>query len=151
MNWKTEKRKIRDLVPYEHNPRQMTEKQVNDLKRSLTKFNLVEIPAINQDNTILAGHQRLNILSMLGRGSEEIDVRVPDRMLSESEVQEYNIRSNKNTGEWDDEILANTFDINDLAEWGFDAKELGIDDIIGEDIDLKDECEKCPECGQNIK
>jgi len=133
MNWHNEKRKINDLIPYSANPRQMTEKQVEDLKKSLEKFDLVEIPAINTDNTILAGHQRLKIMQLLGRGEEDIDVRVPDRLLTHQEVKEYNIRSNKNTGQWDFEILANNFEIPDLLEWGFDDKELKIDSNVKED------------------
>ena len=85
---KTEKRKINDLIPYENNPRQMTEKQNEDLKKSLEKFNLVEIPAIDTDNKIISGHQRLRILQQLGRGDEEIDVRVPDRKLTDEEFKE---------------------------------------------------------------
>jgi ParB-like chromosome segregation protein Spo0J len=79
MKWKTEKRKINDLIPYEKNPRKMNEKQNKDLETSLKKFDLVEIPAINKDNTIIAGHQRLRIMQALGRGEDEIDVRVPDK------------------------------------------------------------------------
>lgn len=133
MKWKTEKRKINDLIPYEHNPRQMTEKQNRDLTKSLEKFDLVEIPAINTDGVILAGHQRLRIMQALGRGDEEIDVRVPDRQLTEKEVQEYNIRSNKNTGEFNFDILANSFEIDDLLEWGFKESELDISKKIKED------------------
>jgi DNA modification methylase len=127
MKWTTIKRKINDLIPYENNPRQMTEKQNQDLTESLKKFDLVEIPAINQDGTIIAGHQRIRILQALGRGEEEIDVRVPDRQLSEKELQEYNIRSNKNIGEWDFDALANNFEVGDLLEWGFDEHELKIE------------------------
>ncbi|MDD4410874.1 MAG: ParB N-terminal domain-containing protein [Candidatus Shapirobacteria bacterium] len=126
LNWKTEKRKISDLLPTVHNPRQLTEKQVKDLKTSIEKFNLVEIPVINLDNTILAGHQRLKIMSMLGRGEEEIDVRVPDRQLTKEEADEYLIRSNKNTGEWNFDELANSFDQKDLLDWGFEEWELGM-------------------------
>lgn len=133
MKWITEKRKINDLIPYAANPRQMTDKQNKDLTKSLEKFDLVEIPAINTDGTILAGHQRLRIMQTLGRGNEEIDVRVPDRLLTEKEVQEYNIRSNKNTGEFDFDILANSFDTSDLLDWGFDEKDLKIDTDIEED------------------
>ena len=122
--WTTERRKVSDLVPMEGNPRRLTEKQAKDLTKSLEKFNLVEIPAINMDNTIIAGHQRLGILGVLGRGDEEIDVRVPSRKLSDKEVHEYNVRSNKNTGEWDWDILANQFDTEDLLEWGFSEDEL---------------------------
>ena len=126
LNWTTQKRKINDLIPTTHNPRQLTEKQAQDLKTSIEKFNLVEIPVINSDNTILAGHQRLRIMSILGRGEEEIDVRVPDRELTPEEAKEYLIRSNKNNGEWDFDSLANNFDIKDLIEWGFEEWELGV-------------------------
>ena len=126
MNWTTEKRRISDLIPTVNNPRILNEKQHADLKRSLKKFNLVEIPAINQDGQILAGHQRLKIMAALGRGDEEIDVRVPDRQLSKKECDEYLIRSNKNTGEWDMDELANSFDLDDLKDWGFEDAELGL-------------------------
>ena len=105
--WKNEKRKVDDLIPYERNPRQMTDKQKEDLQRSLQKFNLVEIPAINTDNKIIAGHQRLKILQILGRGKEVVDVRVPSRKLTPKEFEEYNLRSNKNLGEWNFDELAN--------------------------------------------
>lgn len=133
LKWTTEKRKINDLIPYSQNPRQMTDKQNKDLTKSLEKFDLVEIPAINTDGTILAGHQRLRIMQQLGRGEEIIDVRVPNRLLTEKEVQEYNIRSNKNTGEFDFDILANAFETEDLLDWGFEESELKIDKIIDED------------------
>lgn len=124
LEWRTEKRKVSDLVPYTKNPRVLSEKQANDLRVSLSKFNLVEIPAINTDNTILAGHQRLKIMAMLGRSEEEIDVRIPNRTLTEKEVEEYNIRSNRNTGDWDFSTLMEDFDLNELVDWGFDAKQL---------------------------
>src|SRR3990167_924333 len=130
MKWTTEKRRVNDLLPYANNPRQMTEKQDKDLKESLRKFDLVEIPAINRDGIILAGHQRLRILRALGRGEEEIEVRIPNRQLTKKEVQEYNIRSNKNTGEWDFDKLANNFDVGELLEWGFSEKDLKIYNII---------------------
>ena len=119
ISWKTERRKLSDLVPFEHNPRQLTKKQYKDLKQSLQKFNLAEIPAINIDNQIIAGHQRIKILLQLSKNGQTIDVRVPSRKLTKKEVEEYNIRSNKNTGEWDWDIMANNFDVEDLLDWGF--------------------------------
>lgn len=38
--WHTEQRKINELIPWDGNPRQMTEKQAQDLKKSLEKLNL---------------------------------------------------------------------------------------------------------------
>ncbi len=61
MKWHTEQQKISELIPTGHNPRRLTERQEKDLRRSLEKFDLVEIPAINKDGQILAGHQRLKV------------------------------------------------------------------------------------------
>ena len=96
LKWHNEKRKVSDLIPFKKNPRKITDEQREDLKKSLDKFDLVEIPAINTDNKIIAGHQRIAIMHLLGRGKEEIDVRVPNRKLTKAEFEEYNLRSNKN-------------------------------------------------------
>ena len=77
LSWHTEQRKVSDLIPNAENPRKMTEKQAEELKKSLQKFNLAEIPAINTDNKIVAGHMRVATLQLLGRSDEEIEVRVP--------------------------------------------------------------------------
>jgi len=136
LKWNTEKRKINDLLPYEANPRLMREEQVEQLKQSITKYNLVEIPAINTDNTIIAGHQRLKIMQLLGRGEEEIDVRVPSRKLNKEELEEYLIRSNKNTGDWDWDLLS-SYDKDFLMDLGFTKNELdivfGLSDLIDYD------------------
>lgn len=53
--WHTEQRKVNELIPWEGNPRQMTEKQAQDLKKSLEKMNLMSIPVIDTDNKIISG------------------------------------------------------------------------------------------------
>lgn len=119
ITWTTEQRKITDLVPADYNPRKITDDQAKQLEKSLKKFGLAEIPAINTDGTILAGHQRISMLKMMGKGDEVIDVRVPDRELTDTEAKEYNLRSNKNVGEWDfDKLFA--MDEELLKDVGFD-------------------------------
>jgi DNA modification methylase len=122
LSWHNEKRKVNDLIPNPENPRRMTEKQTDELRKSLEKFNLAEIPAINTDNKIVAGHMRVATLQLLGRGDESIDVRVPNRKLTEKEYKEYLLRSNQNRGDWDWDLLANNFDINELIGAGFDEE-----------------------------
>lgn len=126
LHWTTQQRKVSSLIPYEHNPRFMTEKQAQELRNSIAKFNLVEIPAINTDGTVLAGHMRLKILELDGRADEMIDVRVPSRELTPEEVSEYNIRSNKNTGQWDFDILLNNNTKEFLFDIGFKPFDFGI-------------------------
>ena len=124
LKWSTQKRRVDDLIPFKDNPRQMTDKQREDLKKSLDKFDLAEIPAINTDNKICAGHQRMKYLQLVGRGQEVIDVRVPNRKLTDAEFREYNLRSNKNRGEWKYDSLHINFDDDLLARVGFEDEEL---------------------------
>lgn len=134
LKWHNEKRLIKDLIPFESNPRQLSKEQYEQLKKSLSKFDLAEIPVIDTDNKIVAGHQRLKILAEIKGKDYEIDVRVPNRKLTENEFKEYNVRSNKNTGSWDFDILSNDFEMTDLLEWGFDEKDFG----LNEDENKKD-------------
>ncbi len=90
---------------------------------------------INLDNTILAGHMRVKAMKSMRKGKKEIDVRVPNRMLTPDEAEEYLIRSNKNTGEWDWEILANEFDSDKLFDWGFTEDELKVKKESDEAVD----------------
>lgn len=83
LEWHTEKLKVKDLVPCNYNPRKITPERLEKLKKSLKKYNLAEIPAVNTDNVIIAGHQRVKVLMDLGRGDELIDVRLPNRPLTD--------------------------------------------------------------------
>ncbi|MFH1712446.1 MAG: DNA methyltransferase [Patescibacteria group bacterium] len=138
LQWRTERRKVSDLVPNPNNPRAITPKQMNDLKRSLRKFNLAEIPVINTDNHVVAGHQRLLALQLLGRGEEHISVRVPSRKLTQKEYDQYLLSSNRIGGEWDWVKLAEYFDVGDLLASGFDDIDLSniFDDTTVEDDDF---------------
>ncbi len=123
LSWTTVQKRVDDLVPQEINPRSITDKQLSDLKRSLKKFNLVEIPAVDSNGTILAGHQRIKALQLLGRGGEIIDIRVPNRKLTDQEAREYLIGSNKLGGDWDYDLLK-AFDFETLSFAGFDPIEI---------------------------
>jgi len=134
ITWSNEKRKISDINPAQYNPRQLTEKHAKDLNTSLERFNLADPIIINADNTIIGGHQRINILKQ--RGMTEVDVRVPSRQLTEHEEKELNLRLNKNLGEWDFDLLAG-FDKEMLLDVGFDSAEL--DKMFQLEPDAKDD------------
>jgi hypothetical protein len=123
LTWHTEKRKISDLILFDGNPRQMSEKQAKDLMKSLSKFNIVELPVIDQNNRLIAGNMRITALKALGRSDEDIEVRVPNRDLTEEEAKEYLLRSNKNVGEWNIDLLTN-FDNELLLDAGWEKVEL---------------------------
>lgn len=121
LQWSTVQRRVKDLIPFEYNPRILTAEKKEKLRASLEKFNLAEIPVINTDDKIIAGHQRVMMLMELGRGDEMIDVRWPNRALTELEFKEYNVRSNVSIGEWDLSMLDQFFDDIDLMDLGLDV------------------------------
>ena len=141
LTWKTEVRTVDELIPQMINPRTISDKQMSDLKKSLKKFGLAEIPAVDADGKILAGHQRIKALQLLGRGNEKIDVRIPNRKLTKAEADQYLISSNRLGGDWDFEALK-SFDLDLLAESGFEDVELAEfwdKDLTAEDDEFDEE------------
>ena len=137
LEWRTERRKVKDLIRYEKNPRTLSETQLEGLKRSLKKFNVAELPCINTDGTLVAGNQRVLALSLLGRGEEEIEVRVPNRSLTEAEFRDYLLTSNRSGGSWDFEKLATEFDLGELLTAGFDS--LDLSNIYDDNLDVQND------------
>ena len=95
---KITKRKIKDLIRAEYNPRKITPVEEFDLKESLMRFGLVEPIIINinkeRKDIVIGGHQRLKIWEQLG--NDEIDCNQIDLTLDKE--RELNIRLNKNGG-----------------------------------------------------
>ena len=123
-----EKILINELKPATYNPRQITKKQYNDLKESIDRFGLVDPIIVNEKTmTIIGGHQRYKIWKENAEQSNVDDITIPCVMLNLNTEQEreLNIRLNKSGGEWDMDILANEFDIQELKDWGFKDLEFG--------------------------
>lgn len=150
---KIEKRKLTDLKPAEYNPRQASKDQQEKLQDSLKKFGCVEPIIVNENpdrfNIIVGGHFRVRELIKLGQ--KEVDCVIVN--LSLEEEKELNIRLNANTGDWDIDILANNFDVEELEDWGLEIKgfeDINIDNDDEEDLEncnVKKELLKCPACG----
>ena len=118
---------IDDLKYAEYNPRQLSKDQFKHLKDSLDRFGFVDPVIVNKnpdrENIIIGGHQRVKVAKKLGM----LDVPCIELDLSYDKEKELNVRLNKNTGDWDYDILVNNFNIDDLVEFGFDDSELKID------------------------
>ena len=125
ISWSLQTFKISELKDYHKNPRRLTQDQYKHLKASIDRFGLIDKPIVTRGGTIIGGHQRIKVLKK--DKVKEIDCWVPDRHLQEKDIEELNIRLNKNQGEWDFEILANQWNPTDLIDWGFTLDELQID------------------------
>lgn len=141
ITFKTETRRLGDLIPWNRNPRKLSKKAKEQLKKSLEKFGYVELAVINSENVIIAGHMRTMVAKELWGADREVEVRVASENMTPKEFEEYNIRSNANMGEWDFDILSAEFERGELEDWGLTIKD-----------DEKNEKDKkpkeCPNCGE---
>ena len=129
---KMETRSLASLRPAEYNPRvqlQPADPEYQNIKRSIETFGYVDPIIINQDGTIIGGHQRYNVMKDLGY--TEAQVVVVD--LDKNNEKALNIALNKITGEWDEIKLKDLLldlDLNDydLTATGFSSKE--VEDLV---------------------
>lgn len=155
IEWSLKTKKIADLSEHPKNPRQLSEREFKQLQKSIAKFGMIDKPIINRDGTIIGGHQRLKVLEEMGY--TEVEVWIPDIDLTDEQVDQLNIRLNKNTGDWDWDILANEWDADDLLDWGFSEHELFVtkEEEEAEEASEKEEEGKkkpnlCDKCKQEI-
>lgn len=138
---------IKDLKLAEYNPRKHTPEQKEQLKESIKRFGLVD-PAIvnsapNRKNVTIGGHFRILCAKELGfTEMPVVFVNIPHL----DKEKELNIRLNKNTGEFDLELLAQ-FDESLLADIGFNSEDLdniflSEEDATEENFDLNKELQK---------
>jgi len=122
---------VGQLKESDYNPRQINEKQFNDLKESIKRFGFVDPIVVNnhpeRKNIIIGGHQRWRAAQALG--IKEVPVYFVQFSLEKE--RELNLRLNKNLGEWDWDKLSNMDEVL-LVEVGFDEDFVkgGIDSSI---------------------
>ena len=119
--WTTEKRKVADLKEWDKNPRKISKEAMSKLIDRIKKRGFHDIIKIDVDNTVLSGNQRKKAL--VAMKIEEIDVRVPNRALTEQERDQVALESNISDGEWDYGALG-SFEEDILAEAGFSSAEM---------------------------
>lgn len=127
---------ITDLIPYVNNSRTHDDKQVDQIAASIREFGFTNPILIDENNSIIAGHGRLQAARKLKL--TEVPCIVLEG-LSEAQKKAYVIADNKlalNAG-WDLDLLRveiealNELDF-DVSLIGFDAEEL--DALIPEEI-----------------
>ncbi len=152
IKWTIETRAIHHLKPHPNNPRTLSKHDAEHLQKSIEKFGLIDKPIINTDGTIIGGHQRIEILRKMN--VTQVECYIPDHTLSQADINELNIRLNRQIGEWDWDILANEWEPSELLAWGFDAEELiGFAEPVEEEPSKEESSKKkkvCPNCGHEF-
>ena len=121
-------KRVRDLVPYEKNPRKNT-KAVKYVANSIEEFGFKQPIIIDRDNVVVCGHTRLMATKRLG--IEEVPCIVADD-LTDEQIKAFRLADNKvsEQAEWDIGLLNEELDdiLNiDMGDFGFDI--FSIDDL----------------------
>lgn len=132
--WHNETRKVAELIPADYNPRKISLVKKEELKKSLEKLGMIMPIIINTKNGVIGGHQRLSLLADLS--IEDVDVRVPNRPLTDAEEKEANLTTNISKGEFDWDKLLDNFSFDILSTAGFAEKEISdqmdLRNLVGE-------------------
>lgn len=109
--------KTANLRTNPNNPRAIRKDQLNKLVKSLQEFpEMLEARpiVIDKDGTVLGGNMRLKAAQLAGL--EEVPVYV--REWDEDKDGQFIIKDNVSFGEWDQDMLANEWEPEQLDEWG---------------------------------
>lgn len=115
------KTKLSDIKLNPNNPRLIKDDKFKKLVKSIQDFpEMLDIRPIvvNADMVILGGNMRFKACKEAGL--KEVPVIIADN-LTEEQQREFLIKDNTSGGEWDFEMLANEWDVEQLEEWGLDV------------------------------
>ena len=124
--------KPNDLKEFDQNPRIINPIDLENLKKNIQKFGVIDPLIIDENNLIIGGHQRLKAIKELGL-TEVPCVRVTG--LSENEKKVLNLSLNRIMGDWDETKLTDLLGSlrateNTLLEFsGFTANE--VNNLLG--------------------
>jgi len=131
---------ISKVRPNSDNPRYIKDEKFKKLVQSLKDFpemaNARPI-VVNKEMVALGGNMRLK--AMQEAGWTEVPVKVVD--WSEEKQREFIIKDNVGFGDWDWDELANTWDAEELNEWGLDTP----DNWGGEELEVEEDDYEVPE------
>jgi hypothetical protein len=126
-----------------NNPRLIKDDKFKKLCKSIQEFpEMLELRPIvvNKDMIVLGGNMRLKACQEIGL--TEVPIIVAEN-LTEEQQREFLIKDNVSGGEWDWDILANEWEVEQLEEWGLDVwqKPTDVDYSILDEEDLSGQLE----------
>lgn len=140
LKWKTVVVDVSKLKLLKNNPRTITEKNFERLKRDINDVGNFRPIICDIDMTVIGGNQRSRILSL--REDKTIEVSIPNRKLTDKERKKVILLDNKHRGEDDVDLLANEYEDElkeldlgfvDDVDWAehFEEKADEIDIVMG--------------------
>lgn len=150
---------IKNLTLLDDNPRTITRDEMLSLCKSIQddsdflELRPILVNSVEGKLTVYAGNQRVRAAKKLGM--KEIPCIVEENLQS-STMRQRLLKDNRSWGEFDWDILGNSWEVSELFDAGFTDRELHLDsfdikDVISEEKEEKKNKEKlCPHCGKEI-
>lgn len=119
-----------------NNPRFIKDNKFKQLVKSirdLPEMGMVRPIVVNKDMIVLGGNMRLKAMQEVGL--KEVPITIVD--WDEDKQRQFIIKDNVGYGEWDFDMLANEWDIEELNDWGLDLPNNLMKDIddLGKEMD----------------
>jgi len=111
---------ISQIKPNPENPRIIKDHKFKQLVESIKSFpQMLELRpiVIDENNVVLGGNMRLK--ACIEAGLTNVPV-VQAKDLTDLQKKEFIVKDNVGYGEWDWEDLANSWDVEQITDWGLD-------------------------------
>lgn len=135
-------KKIKDIHPYEKNPRVISDVAIEKVANSIKEFGFKVPIVIDKDGTVVTGHTRLKAAEKLGM--TEVPCIVADDLTPE-QIKAFRLADNKVSefSEWNLDLLNSEIEILDIdmEKFGFDQNvsniENGSEEYKEEELNFK--------------
>lgn len=116
------------LVPYDRNPRILTDAAIRKVADSITAFGFKQPIVVDKDMVIVVGHTRREAAKLLGLDKVPVIIATD---LSEQDIRRYRIADNRVAEEtdWDRDLL--TIELGEIGEAGLDGLGFDADELAG--------------------
>tara|TARA_R100001463_G_scaffold22722_5_gene54545 strand:- start:4728 stop:5237 length:510 start_codon:yes stop_codon:yes gene_type:complete len=122
--------KIEKIKSNPNNPRIIKGNKFKKLVKSIKEFpEMLKLRPIvvNKEMIVLGGNMRLK--ACIDAGLKELWIAKAWELTPEQE-QEFIVKDNSSFGEWDWDMLANTWNTTKLKEWGLDTPKFDLDENV---------------------
>lgn len=117
--------KLSSIKPNPNNPRTISSDDLDKLKASIDALpKMMRLrPIVVKDGVIIGGNMRYKALTALGMKE------IPDEWVADAddftdeEVHRFIVQDNISGGEWDFDVLANQYELEELDAWGLELPE----------------------------
>ena len=135
--------KVSEIKNNPNNPRLIKDDKFKKLVKSIQEFpEMLETRevVVNKDHIILGGNMRFKAAKEAGL--KEVPVKIVD--WTEEQQRQFIIKDNVSGGEWDWDLLANEWDVEELDDWGLDVPKdfLEPEEVVEDEAPEVDESEQ---------